>query len=83
MNKVEEVEIVFREIISVENDELVKTTVYILSTTSDVDGLPLWLGKDLTLTRVKGNIGFVRSLRRAGVLMEKIFKGEIREGIRG
>ena len=75
MNKVEEVEIVFKEI--------GYETVYLISTASDVPNLPLWLGKDLTLTRVEGNIGFVRSLRRAGVLMEKIFNGEIREGIRG
>ena len=80
MNKIEEVEIVFKEI----GYELIGyETVYMISTASDVPGLPLWLGKDLTLTRVKENIGFVRSLRRAGVLMEKIFNGEIREGIRG
>lgn len=58
-----------------------RQNVYYISTPSELDGKPLHLTADLSLTRVATKRAFVRDLAKASRLTELIFAGEIREGV--
>ncbi|DAB40790.1 MAG TPA: hypothetical protein CFH81_00340 [Sulfurovum sp. UBA12169] len=54
---------------------------YFISTPSGIDGIPLHLSADMSLTRVKTKRAYVRDLANAQKIAGLIFAGEIREGI--
>ena len=68
-------------VVNIELEEHENEKIYFISTPSSRDGMPLFLTKDMSLTRVKANKAFVRDLNKVSKLAGKIFAGEIREGI--
>jgi len=72
-------EVVVEFVEFVDKDETIM--LYFIYAQGESPHIKLWLGKDLSLTRVKANRGFVRDMRKAFKLANLILDGKIREGI--